>query len=1754
MYLWLAQTADQLTTIVYTSISDVTHGTAGPIGATSETVTIQNGAAEVGQQTFRDVLIKLDASARSLAEKGRLFERLAKTFLEQDKAQAQRFARVWLWSDWPGNKGQHDVGIDLVAQEWDTDNLVAIQCKFFDKRTMIARQHANSFLGACGASEFASGIFVSTTEHWTKNARHAIEGFGKPVSIWGPEVFEKSSIDWQSFSLDSPVNLARHQTKTLREYQAAAVRDVVAGFERHGRGKLIMACGSGKTFTALRIAERVSGVGGTVLFLTPSISLLSQSLIDWANDADFPLKPFAVCSDIRAGRRSSDDGDISPYDLTETPSTDPVQLIEHFNRADRTNAMIVVFSTYQSLGAVSKSQKLEGGLPAFDLIICDEAHRTTGVSAKGLTEQDESSFQRVHDNDFITGKKRLYMTATPRIYGDRARRRANDSQLVLASMDDESLYGPEFHRLGFGKAIELGILSDYKVVIFNVDQEQMGIDLDALLSDSESEINMDNGARMVGCWNGLGKRAATGLDFGSDDQPAKRAVAFSNAIPQSKQFTKYFPQVIEACIKAAGDNPENSLRCEVDHVDGTQNALHRADRLAWLRQKPESGVCRILSNARCLTEGIDVPALDAILFLKPRESEVDVVQAVGRVMRRSPGKQYGYIILPIAQAPGATPQETVNESAYKAVWQVINAISAHDDRFEAKINQLALTLERRTSDHYTVDSNIAEPDAPESSDAAGNEIIQGTLLIAGSSELRDAILAKVVDKYADPRYWEQWADTIRDISTRHETRIRALVGGPDPSVRETFEQFLAGIRNNLNDGITDDDAISMLSQHLVSRPVFAALFEDYAFTALNPVSRAMQGMLDSLEERGLEKETADLDNFYRDVRVCVQGLTSAAARQKIIAELYQRFFQLALADVAKRMGIVHTPTEVVDYVVRSVEDVLQSEFGVSVSNEGVHVMDPFVGTGTFMTRLLQSGLIKDADLQRKYASELHANDIMLLAYYIAAVNIEATYHDRANADEYVPFEGIVLTDTFQSAEKGDPMDEVLFPRNNARIERQKALDIRVVIGNPPWSATNTRRYSTIDGKIQRHYAEPSNTRHVSALYDPYVRAIRQASDRVHSSPEGGVVAFVTNGGFIDSNAFDGFRKALVKEFHAVYCYNLRGDQRTVGEQSRKEGGKIFGSGSRTSVAILVLVKKRGPSVGATIYYRDIGDYLTREQKLDILDKTSLVSTEWQVITPNKHGDWIKQRSDTFQSLRPLAPIEVNAEGNQSPNCAIFVGETLGLQTGRDAWCYNSSDSRLKGNIRRSVDFYNSQVQGFKKATKATGSAARLRCQIDQARNFVTDDPSSFHWREEVYRNLVRGTMFTVDNADFVTSAYRPFFKQRLYCNRQLNCRIREFPIIYPNLDLANLGISIVSQGSNNPFHVLMTNAIPDSELTSHTVYLPRYRYILSQSTAQSSDAENSEFKQVSNINPEALAQFRDRYDNPVITDDDLFYYTYGMLHCQQWREAFVDDLAKVPVRIPMVGTTDEFCAFVTAGQELADMHVNYETVEPYPLKEIHALGWDADAPNAYRVEKMAYAGRRPNLDPTRIIYNAGVTLADIPEHAHEYRLGSRSALDWLIDRYQVRTDKKSGIVNDPNDWAAEHGNQRYILDLVKRVTTVSVRTMEIVRNLPYQRFDNSSQPPVEQETFRQLADRWEEDTTYLSSFHQMAQRPAYREILEMGLSAVPLMLDRMKERGGHWLSALPAITAADPVPPRQRGNVRAMKEAWLEWSRSNGYV
>ncbi len=682
----------------------------------------------------------------------------------------------------------------------------------------------------------------------------------------------------------------------------------------------------------------------------------------------------------------------------------------------------MIFSTYQSIDVVAAAQN--DGLPEFDLIICDEAHRTTGVTLAG---QDESSFVRVHDNDVIRGAKRLYMTATPRLFNPDTQDKAKDNDAVLASMDDERVYGPVVHRLGFGEAVEQDLLTDYKVLVLKVDESFVAGSFQQELASS-GEIKLEDAAKLIGCWNGLAKRfgaASVDLDEGEDLVPMRTAVAFAGSIKSSKAATETFPGIVDRLIATYADEESahdaNRMEVRIRHVDGTMNALQRGQELQWLRagSEEDDNRCRILTNVKCLSEGVDVPALDAVVFLSPRSSQVDIVQSVGRVMRKDPTgrKKVGYIILPVVVPAGMPPEEALADNKrFQAVWQVLQALRAHDDRFNAMVNQLDLNTNRDTRVRIFDTTNPTPRD----------DTTQLTLPF-GIEEWRDAIYARIVRKVGERRYWETWARDVADIAQQHITRITALLADQESRAAGEFEAFLEGLRGNLNAGITADDAIEMLAQHLITRPVFEALFAGYDFAAHNPVAQTMERMLAVLDEHSLDTENSDLQGFYDSVRKRVEGVDNAEGRQRIIVELYDKFFATAFKRTVDKLGIVYTPVEIVDFILHSADQVMREHFGQGLTDEGVHILDGFTGTGTFMTRLLQSGLIKPHDLARKYAHELHTNEILLLAYYIAAVNIETTYQDlaRGSLDEeaaYEPFPGLVLTDTFQSYEQGDEDD------------------------------------------------------------------------------------------------------------------------------------------------------------------------------------------------------------------------------------------------------------------------------------------------------------------------------------------------------------------------------------------------------------------------------------------------------------------------------------------------------------------------------------------------------------------------------------------------------------------------------------------------------------------------------------------------------------------------------------------------------------
>jgi predicted helicase len=1598
--------------------------------------------------TLETILEKLRASASDTRDQGDRFERMMLQFFKVDVEWAQRFDDVWLWMDWPDRPGHSDHGIDLVASERESGDLVAIQCKFFDPGTTIYKHHIDSFLSESGKQPFKGRIVVTTTDRWGVNAEQAIENQQIPVSRLRFMDLAESSIDWSLFDLSTPEVMELKEKKQLRPHQVAALDAVRAGFAVADRGKLIMACGTGKTFTSLRIGEELVGPGGRVLFLVPSISLLSQSLTEWSIEADLPLRTFAVCSDVKVGKRTGQDApeDIPVVDLALPATTDAARLHARLsNEVVGADKLTVVFSTYQSIDVVAQAQQL--GSPDFDLVICDEAHRTTGATLAG---EDESAFVRVHDDGYLRAARRLYMTATPRIYDDTSKAKAGQANVVLASMDNESVFGPEFHRLGFGEAVSKGLLTDYKVLVLAVDEEQVSRAFQIQLADDNSELRLDDVAKIIGCWNGLAKRNRSGTDFGADDSPMTRAVAFAGTIANSQKFARIFSAVVKDYIGAhdSSDDDEDDappLRCEVEHVDGTFNVLERNSKLDWLKAMAGPGTCRVLSNARCLSEGVDVPALDAVMFLNPRKSVVDVVQSVGRVMRKAPGKQYGYIILPVGIPSGLSPEEALSDNKkYQVVWEVLQALRAHDERFNAMINKIDIN---RSRDDRIQIIGVGAPGGDHDNPSAPSPHAQDILPLQWLDEWRDAIYAKVVTKVGTRRYWEDWAKDIADIADRHTTRIRALLADPGLDLSEQFDQFLVGLRKNLNDSISRDDAIDMLAQHMITRPVFEALFEDYSFAEHNPVSKSMQAMLDLLDEQNVGREAETLEAFYESVRLRAEGIDNAEGKQKIITELYEKFFKLAFPRAAESLGIVYTPVEIVDFIIRSVDHLLRTEFSASLSDENVHVLDPFTGTGTFIARLLQSGLIRPEGLLHKYTQELHANEILLLAYYIAAINIEATFHGLITAygglaeteadGGYAPFDGIVLTDTFHLTETGGFDDIVALPANSQRARVQRDLDIRVIIGNPPYSVGQTSvndnnanlKYPALDVAIENTYAVKSAATTKRVLYDSYIRAFRWASDRIKNN---GIIGFVSNGGFIDGHTFDGLRRCLSDEFTSIYIYNLRGNARASGEPRRREKDNVFGQGGRTTIAITLLVKNPAKGGPAKIHYCDIGDYLTRKQKLSIVRDSSISDMEWVSITPNEAGDWINQRTAIFTNFTPMESVG-SSQG-------IFITTSLGLGSNRDAWVYQYSEERLRTTIQQTIDFYNNQVDVFLDAVTRQNPAPAIE-------DVVSNDPTRIKWSSSLIADVTRGRKLRYDPERIRYALYRPFCREHLYFDKDLNHRPGKLLQFFPESGTRNFGIELTGPSSHYEFAPFITDYIPDLHLLDTGMFFPRYTFsVPDPNDLFAGDAG----KQIDNISDRALIDYQNVYGLDV-TKDDIFYYVYGLLHSPDYRAKFAADLKKMLPRIPLAATSDDFRVFVTAGTELAALHLGYEQIQPYPLRisgEPTAALTEAELFDYYRVEKMRFSSKGSAKDHSTMIYNSRITVSDIPDEAYEYLLGSRSGIGWVMERYQVKTDKASGIVNDPNDWSREVGDPRYILDLLARVVTVSMETVRIVRSLP----------------------------------------------------------------------------------------------------------
>lgn len=1344
--------------------------------------------------SFDSLVQQINELAETQRDRGTYFEYLARAYFQNEPTYQNEFKNIWMLADVPEEYGipKTDIGVDLVAETF-TGELVAIQAKFYDRA--IQKSNIDSFLSELGKNYYKSGIIVASTDKWGKNAEKALADRSDIVRI-GLSDLRNSRIDWDKFSFERPDEVTVKAKKKPRYYQKEVIEKALTYFKENDRGQLIMAPGTGKTFTSLKVAEAMAKESDkeqyVVLYLVPSIQLLTQTLRGWNNDTDMTMSSMAVTSDRNASRSSvkQDESNIQvkASDIGYPATTSPEKVLSNYRElmAKPKKELLVVFGTYQSIDVLGKAQK--EGFPEFDLIIADEAHRTTGAKALG---EEDSSFTKVHSNSNVKGYKRLYQTATPKLYGTEARKKAESNSILVSSMDDENLYGKVFYRLGFGDAISHDILTDYKLMVLAVDETIVQKDMQKSLSDPENGLNIDDVGRIIGVWNGMIKRES--FTDKVSGEPMKRAIAFSRTIKDSQRLSEQFENVVNDYLDS-----DKGYSVNVRHVDGSMNALQKNEALDWLASDdiPEDSA-RILSNVRFLTEGIDVPNLDAIVFLSPRKSQVDIVQAVGRIIRKSEGKEYGYIILPIVVPAGETPETILdNNKSYDVVWQVLNALRSVDERFEATVNKLELN--KKKPKNIQVIGVGGAPDDP-TLHANGDYEEQPfkpyqTELELEWEAVEGAIYGKIVQKVGDRRYLEDWSKDVAEIARRHIQGIEIILKQNQES-KVAFDKFLRSLQHNINESINQDQAIEMLCQHLITLPIFDTLFGEYGFVNNNPVSSAMEQIIEELSQYGFEKEQKELQPFYDSVRLRAEGIDNAQAKQKIIITLYDKFFSTGFKSTTERLGIVFTPVEVVDFIVKSVDVVLRKHFGKTLASENVHILDPFTGTGTFITRtlhylksLMDNDEITFDDILRKYIQELHANEIVLLSYYIAAINIEAVF-DEINGDEpYAPFEGIVLTDTFESTETEDTLDDSFFGTNDKRLKRQQEKPITAIIGNPPYSIGQNSQndnnqnisYPRLDKRLAETYVSKSNAGLTKGLYDSYVKAFRWASDRLTNQ---GVIGFVTNGGYLNSNSTDGLRAGLYEDFNHLYIFNLRGNALGLGEIRKKEGGNVFGAGTRTSVAISILVKDG--SDNHELHYHDIGDYLSRKEKLAIISEFGDVSQlDWGKIIPDENNDWLNQRDPNYQKYDRLA----------GEDKVVFLQNIIGVSTNRDSWVYGFSEQETLANSKRLIENYNFEVVRLSDV-----SIAEKKDCLNRKDDFIK-------WSAKLEDSILKSKKIQFNKNSVVKSLYRPFTKKYLYYDTDVIERPGQW---YKKFGENNLIIMTTGKGISRDFSTLVTNLMPN---------------------------------------------------------------------------------------------------------------------------------------------------------------------------------------------------------------------------------------------------------------------------------------------------------------------------------------------------------
>ncbi|GAA8080823.1 DEAD/DEAH box helicase [Helicobacter pylori] len=1543
--------------------------------------------------------------------KGSWFEKVSKRFLKEHDS-ANEYESIDLWNDWELRGKESDRGIDMVITTTSKE-YIAVQCKFH--QDSVSLNDIATFLSklqsGVGEIGFKKGIIISTS-NLSSNALEEIEQIRKSKGIDIVEISEEdfiySQIDWEKFDpTQTQGELPLCDKKKPRPHQTEAIKATKEYFSnpKNTRGKLIMACGTGKTYTSLKIMEALDSK--ITLFLAPSIALLSQTFREYAQEKSEPFYASIVCSDDKVGKgkknkNDDDTDDINFSELPNKPSTRPEDILSVCGLAQKENKRFIIFSTYQSALRIKEAQEV--GLGEIDLVICDEAHRTVGAMYSSNERDDKNAFTLCHSDGNIKAKKRLYMTATPKVYSESSKARAKESDNAIYSMDDEDIFGEEIYTLNFTRAIALDLLTDYKVMILAVRKEDLsGVtnSVNKKISRLEAKgtkldkklINNEFVCKIIGTHKGLAKKDLIALDDENrqdhnlqnknDTTPSQRAISFCKSINTSKRIKDSFETIMECYDEELKKKSFKNLTISIDHIDGTMNCKVRLEKLEELNEfKPNT--CKVLSNARCLSEGVDVPALDSIVFFDGKSAMVDIIQAVGRVMRKAKHKKRGYIILPIAleESEIQNLDEAVNNTNFKNIWKVIKALRSHDPSlvdeatFKEKIKIFG--SDDNNNDETNQDDEELQKDKTDKTKQdpkqAQKTLFDAILL----QDLANAVYNVMPTKLGDRNYWENFTKKTGNIARTLNNRLKDIFE-KNP---EFFHGFLDSLRGNIHSNIKEDEALDMITSHIITKPIFDAIFGD---NIKNPISKALDKMVEKLSTLGLQGETKDLKNLYESVKTEAMHAKSQKSQQELIKNLYNTFFKVAFRKQSEKLGIVYTPIEVVDFILRATNGILKKHFHTDFNDKNITIFDPFTGTGSFIARLLskENELISDEALKEKFLNNLFAFDIVLLAYYIALINITQAAQNRDGSLKN--FKNIALTDSLDIyEEKNDKGVFDLFKDLEENKEIKSTIEkqnIRVIIGNPPYSAgaksqnDNNQNLShpNLEKRVYEKYGKNSTAKNVGATTrDTLIQSIYMASELLEDM---GVLGFVVNGSFIDSKSGDGFRKCVAKEFAHLYVLNLRGNARTSGETFKKEGGKIFDSGSRVTIAIIFFVKDTSVRDSA-IHYYDIGDYLKREEKLNRLANfTDLDAIAFKTITPNEKGDWINQREDGFDKLIPLK--------RDKNSKSVFDINSGGVASGRDPWVYNFSPDALMQNVQKCIDTYNADLkrfnahfrEAFKQRAKGVKSGELYKHLNDKE---ITTDKTKISWVQNLKMQLIKGKKLDDFSQEKISvSLYRPFNKQYFYYERELAWSFCLMKKIFPNKDAQNVVIN-TGVGNGKDFSALVSGCISSCDSISHNQAYPLYHY---------DDLGNRHYA----ISGYALNLFRRHYEDNSIAEEEIFYYIYAILHHKGYLEKYKNSLIKEEPRIAL---SEDFKELSVLGKELAKLHLNYESEEMHASVEYKTL-MNAEEKGYYDVETMKKKG-------DRIHYNNHIAITKIPKKAFDYVINGKSAIDWVIECYIKR--------------------------------------------------------------------------------------------------------------------------------------------------------